>query len=75
MHSVGELFCKLEMLTWEQDGGDGGLFLSSLFKLLPLVLEVGDGEEEANCDADAFFCGFLVSLSSSVFNRLVCSLI
>jgi predicted alpha-1,6-mannanase (GH76 family) len=75
MHSVGELFCKLEMLTWEQDGGDGGLFLSSLFKLLPLVLEVGDGEEEANYDVDAFFCGFLVSLSSSVFNRLVCSLI
>jgi hypothetical protein len=43
-------------------------------KLLPLVLEVGDGEEEAG-DADAFFCGFLFSLSSSVFNRLVCSLI
>jgi len=42
------------------------LFLSSFFKLLPLVLEAGAGEEEADCDAGAFVCGFLISLSSSL---------
>ena len=44
---------------------DGGLFLRFL-SFLSLVFEAGAGEEEADCDAGAFFCGFLVSLSSSL---------
>ena len=52
----------METLTREQDGGDGVLFLSSFFKLLPLVLEAGAGEEETDCDAGALGYGFLVSL-------------
>jgi len=59
-------FTELETLAWEQNEGDGVLFLSSFFKLLPLVLEAGAGEEEADCDAGAFVCGFLISLSSSL---------
>jgi len=42
------------------------LFLYLFFKLLPLVLEAGVGEEKADCDAGAFFCGFFISLSSSL---------
>jgi hypothetical protein len=60
------LGCKLETLTWEQDEGDGVLFLSSFFKLIPLVLEAGTGEEKVDCYAGAFICGFLISLSSSL---------
>jgi predicted alpha-1,6-mannanase (GH76 family) len=59
-------FTELETLAWEQNEGDGVLFLSLFFKLLPLVLEAGAGEEEANCDVDAFVCRFLISLSSSL---------
>jgi hypothetical protein len=42
-------FTELETLAWEQTEGDGVLFLSSFFKLLPLVLEAGVGEEKADC--------------------------
>jgi hypothetical protein len=59
-------FTELETLAWEQNEGDGVLFLSSFFRLLPLVLEAGAGEEEADCDAGSFVCGFLISLSSSL---------
>jgi len=67
MHTVGELSCKTgdtylgaRWRRWR------AVPLFVFFKLLPLVLDVGAGEEEADCDAGAFFCGFLVSLSSSL---------
>ena len=70
MHSVDELYFKLETLVWEQNEGDGVLLLSSFFKLLPLVLKADAGEEEADCKAGAFVCGLSLRLLFSWFEIL-----
>jgi len=67
MHTIGELSCKTgdtylgaRWRRWHV------VPLFIFFKLLPLVLDAGTGVEEVDCDAGAFICGFLVSLSSSL---------